>query len=93
MRVMQRELIDNLERRGFDACSPTNQSGVRVRCSQCEALVINGVACHEHGCPNQTYPCVECGCDGATRRRGLCEDCTEEGIRQIEHANEEGRRY
>jgi len=24
-----------------------------VRCSQCEALVINGVPCHEHGCPNQ----------------------------------------
>ena len=25
----------------------------RVRCSQCEAAVINGVPCHENGCPNQ----------------------------------------
>jgi hypothetical protein len=25
----------------------------RVRCSQCEALVISGVATHESGCPNQ----------------------------------------
>ena len=24
----------------------------RVRCSQCEALVIMGVPCHERGCPN-----------------------------------------
>jgi len=25
----------------------------RVRCSQCEALVINGTPCHENGCPNR----------------------------------------
>lgn len=25
----------------------------RVRCSQCCAAVINGVPCHENGCPNQ----------------------------------------
>ena len=24
----------------------------RVRCSQCEALVINGIPTHERGCPN-----------------------------------------
>ena len=24
----------------------------RVRCSQCAALAINGVPCHETGCPN-----------------------------------------
>lgn len=24
----------------------------RVSCDQCVALVINGVFCHEHGCPN-----------------------------------------
>ena len=23
-----------------------------VKCSQCEAVVINGVPYHEHGCPN-----------------------------------------
>lgn len=24
----------------------------RIQCSRCEALVINGVACHETGCPH-----------------------------------------
>ena len=24
----------------------------RIKCSQCEALVINGVPCHETGCPH-----------------------------------------
>lgn len=26
--------------------------GGRMRCDQCEALMINGVFCHESGCPN-----------------------------------------
>jgi hypothetical protein len=43
-----------------------------VRCDQCEAAMINGVFCHETGCPNtlKTYrdglwiavvTCRECG--------------------------------
>lgn len=24
----------------------------RVRCSQCQAATINGIPCHETGCPN-----------------------------------------
>lgn len=28
----------------------------RIRCSQCEALVINGVPAHEHRCPNAQLP-------------------------------------
>lgn len=24
-----------------------------VKCDQCDVLVINGVVCHEHGCPNK----------------------------------------
>jgi hypothetical protein len=24
----------------------------RIRCSQCEAACINGIPCHETGCPN-----------------------------------------
>jgi hypothetical protein len=30
----------------------------RVKCDSCEALVINGVAAHEHGCPNSRKPWV-----------------------------------
>ena len=45
--------VEKLRRKGFDASKydPSDQSW-RVRCSQCEALVINGVPCHELGCPN-----------------------------------------
>ena len=47
---------------------------IRLYCDQCELLAINGVACHETGCPNQharwdkasqewikTRECFECG--------------------------------
>lgn len=44
-------------------------------CDQCEMLSINGVACHETGCPNSRSryadgawipqrKCFECGCVG-----------------------------
>ncbi len=47
-------VLESLRRRGFDRSEYDRKNGThRVRCSQCEALVINGVACHEHGCPNE----------------------------------------
>lgn len=46
-----------------------------MKCDQCEMLSINGIACHELGCPNfharwdeesatwvQQRECFECGC-------------------------------
>lgn len=45
--------IEDLEARGFDRCSELASESIQVRCSQCAALVINGVPCHEAGCPNQ----------------------------------------
>ena len=45
---------ERLRRQGFDRTSYDRSTGhYRVGCSQCEALVINGIACHEHGCPNK----------------------------------------
>jgi hypothetical protein len=42
-----------LRRAGFDETRYDRATGhYRVRCSQCEALVINGIATHERGCPN-----------------------------------------
>jgi hypothetical protein len=48
---------------------------VRIRCDQCVALMINGVFCHETGCPNtrarydvdsgewvKQRKCFDCGC-------------------------------
>ncbi len=37
---------------GFDKSHCTEGEEIRVRCSQCQALVVNGVPCHEAGCPN-----------------------------------------
>lgn len=45
----------------------------RMKCDQCEALMINGVFCHETGCPNShsrysqgewipQRECFQCGC-------------------------------
>jgi hypothetical protein len=58
------------------------------KCNQCEALIINGVFCHEHTCPNEhkewindewvnVYECITCGCEvveGETCT--CCEDFT-----------------
>ena len=45
--------LEELRRRGFDSSYRSGEGGVRVGCSQCQACVINRVACHETGCPNQ----------------------------------------
>lgn len=71
----QTKLIDSLESQGFDTCTPGNYSGVvNVGCSQCEASVINGVACHETGCPNEVHECHGCN-SYVPRGVKYCEDC------------------
>src|SRR5262245_16144038 len=58
----QQDILDSLRAAGFDLSNATSTRGVRVRCSQCEAAVINGIAAHEHGCPNgRSVECGECG--------------------------------
>lgn len=37
---------------GFGASRKLRSGGYKVGCTQCEPLVINGVPCHETGCPN-----------------------------------------
>ena len=52
-------------------------------CDSCEVLNINGINCHEYGCPDvwKDYPveCFECGCEfmPTGRFQGVCEDCGE----------------
>lgn len=42
------------EQQGFDRSRVSwDHQGVEVRCSQCEASVVNNVAIHERGCPNE----------------------------------------
>jgi hypothetical protein len=50
-------------------------------CRSCEAARINGVLCHEHGCPDawqdEIRECSNCGCDFEPEARGqrFCCDC------------------
>jgi hypothetical protein len=81
-------VLAELERRGFDLCTIEDRDDdstidaadrrymVDVRCSQCEALVISGVACHETGCPNaRPYDCFDCGCEPVKYKHSVCESC------------------
>lgn len=50
LRVLRRYGFD--QSRGFRDPDSGNH-GIRLGCSQCQALYINSIACHETGCPNQ----------------------------------------
>ena len=70
--------VQQLRDEGFDQSTYSGLSAGRPswrpKCSQCEVLVINGTACHETGCSNQTFECR--GCNAEVPRRGMyCEDC------------------
>ncbi len=61
-----------------------------MACDQCEAVSINGIACHETGCPNSwrhpvtmagyLKPCFECGFDFTPEQQfeSVCVDCRED---------------
>lgn len=54
--------LAELRRRGFDESSHIPfTTRYRVKCSCCDALVINGHPCHENRCPNQAGECSGCG--------------------------------
>lgn len=44
--------VERLRRKGFDDSLYVGGKRWKVRCSRCEALVINGIPAHEEGCPN-----------------------------------------
>lgn len=74
-------ILEDAITQGFDASTRRTRdddgrfsSRVHLGCTGCDATVINGVPCHEAGCPNQTFECR--GCDAVVERRGAyCADC------------------
>jgi hypothetical protein len=69
---MNQAMRQSLESRGFDAISDGRFA--RPKCSACEVAVINGVACHETGCPNARHECK--GCNALVpMRQTYCDDC------------------
>lgn len=67
-KMTARQFEQLLHARGFDL-----SVGRRVRCSQCEAMVINGISCHETGCPNRVHECA--GCNALIKSGKYCADC------------------
>lgn len=55
--------LTHLHSLGFDRSAKDRHSirQLSVKCSQCEALVINGTPTHETRCPNTPVECRECG--------------------------------
>ncbi len=50
---MKTSRVKQLHQAGFDESYVIPfEHAWKVRCSQCEALVINGYPTHEQGCPN-----------------------------------------
>ena len=73
--------LERLKQDGFDwSYRSRGQAGqsegavIYAGCSQCEVLVINGVASHETGCPNAVHECKGC-CDLVLMRQRYCADC------------------
>lgn len=47
---------------------------IAVRCSQCQALVINGIPAHEQGCINAVAECHGCN-ELVPANQRYCQDC------------------
>ena len=70
------EMLAQLSVVSGQTITPDQQEpSIRMRCDQCQALMINGVFCHETGCPNsrsrydvdsgewiKQRKCFDCGC-------------------------------
>ena len=83
-------LTASLKARGFDKSHPIPfERGAHVGCSQCQALSINGVPCHERGCPNIVATCRECG--NLDPDRTCCQWDEEDAISAAEAEVEEGQ--
>ncbi len=70
---MRNLALVTLQNHGFDL---SQKAGTYYypHCSQCEACVINGLACHETGCPNETRECRGCYSTIPARQQ-WCEEC------------------
>jgi hypothetical protein len=72
--MIKHYMLANLKVRGFDESYHSGRGLYRPKCSQCETLVINGMACHETGCPNAVHECKGCNVLVPVRQT-YCADC------------------
>ena len=54
-------------------------------CNQCEAVTINGIYCHEHGCPNALAICSRCKEEFIPQYNGdhICRECHDDDNENI----------
>jgi len=71
--MSNKTLANRLIDQGFDQ-TYIRSGHVRLACSQCEALTINGIATHEHSCPNARRECKGCNEQIAVNQR-YCANC------------------
>jgi hypothetical protein len=84
-------------RKGF---APKQAARQPIKCDQCQMSMINGVPCHEHGCPNsgaqwnpetqswdKTYECRECGDDVPEGETCNCQQPFEDEAEQARFGN------
>ena len=68
--------LARLHERGFDGSAYTfgHRNLISVACTQCQALVINGTATHEHGCANARHECKGCN-ELVPMNTSYCNEC------------------
>lgn len=71
--MTNKQLANRLIDRGFDN-TVVRSGSVRLACSQCDALAINGTATHETGCPNAVHECNGCN-DLVPQNHRYCASC------------------
>jgi hypothetical protein len=69
----KKQRLESLELQGFDNSYISGQA-IKVGCSQCQALCINGIATHENRCSNVVHECQGCG-ERVGRFQRYCADC------------------
>ena len=59
-----------------------------MHCNSCQAVMINGVFCHEVGCPMQTRRCPACLKDFQPEVPGQrhCKDCNDYWADEADHS-------
>lgn len=69
----KKTIANALLAQGFDQTYIRGDSVYPV-CSQCEALVIQGIVTHENGCPNVVHECHGCN-NPVSKNQRYCSDC------------------
>ena len=75
--LMCEALMTKEEKESFGFETDDDEEEEPHTCDQCNLCTINGVVCHEQGCPNTEVECRECGSSMPRSQGRYCPDCQE----------------